>query len=94
MPPAGIEPAHAFKKAPVSSAKTTSPSQIGPLRAPFRQSLRQSRTVLFSSPPATGRVRWVSLWSSSKQTVVWWYGFQFVPTSVHQQDLVTASGSY
>ncbi len=32
--------------------------------------------------------------TNNKQTVVWWYGFQFVPTSVNQQDIATASGSF
>jgi hypothetical protein len=26
--------------------------------------------------------------------VVWFYGFQFVPTSINQEDVVTGSGSY
>jgi hypothetical protein len=32
-----------------------------------------------------------AIWTDTNnvQTVVWWYGFQFVPTSVHQQDVVT-----
>jgi hypothetical protein len=35
-----------------------------------------------------------ALWTDSNnvQTVVWWYGFQFAPTAVHQQDVATASG--
>ena len=32
--------------------------------------------------------------TNNVQTVVWWYGFQFVPTAVHQQDVVTATGSF
>jgi len=32
--------------------------------------------------------------TNNQQTVVWWYGFQFVPTKVHQQDIVTATGSF
>ncbi len=32
--------------------------------------------------------------TNNKQTVTWWYGFQFVPTQVHQQDIVTASGRF
>ncbi len=37
-----------------------------------------------------------ALWtdSNNQQTVVWWYGFQFVPTPNHQQDVVTAAGSF
>jgi len=37
-----------------------------------------------------------AIWTDTNnvQTVVWWYGFQFVPTSVHQQDVVTATGSF
>jgi hypothetical protein len=30
--------------------------------------------------------------SNNVQTVEWFYGFQFVPTLIHQQDVVTASG--
>ena len=32
--------------------------------------------------------------SNNVQTVVWFYGFQFVPTPTHQQDIATASGSF
>lgn len=37
-----------------------------------------------------------ALWTDTNnvQTVTWWYGFQFVPTAVHQQDVVTASGTF
>jgi hypothetical protein len=32
--------------------------------------------------------------SNNRQNVVWFYGFQFVPTPINQEDVVTASGSY
>jgi len=32
--------------------------------------------------------------SNKEQTVVWFYGFQFVPTLIHQQDVVTGSGNF
>jgi len=32
--------------------------------------------------------------TNNQQTVVWWYGFQFVPTTVHQQDVVTVTASF
>jgi hypothetical protein len=37
-----------------------------------------------------------AIWTdtNNRQTVVWWYGFQFVPTSVHQQDVVTYTASF
>ena len=37
-----------------------------------------------------------AVWTDTNnvQTVVWWYGFQFVPTQVHPQDVVTATGSF
>jgi hypothetical protein len=37
-----------------------------------------------------------ALWTDTNnvQTVVWWYGFQFVPTPIHQQDAVVASDSF
>ena len=37
-----------------------------------------------------------ALWtdSNNKQTVVWFYGAQFVPTLINQEDIATASGSY
>ena len=37
-----------------------------------------------------------ALWTDTNnvQTVVWWYGFQFVATAVHQQDVVVNSGSF
>ncbi len=37
-----------------------------------------------------------AIWAdtNNQQTVVWWYGFQFTPTPVHQQDVVTTTGSF
>jgi hypothetical protein len=32
--------------------------------------------------------------SNNEQSVVWWYGLQFVPTLIHQQDVVTGSGNF
>ena len=32
--------------------------------------------------------------SNNQQTVVWFYGFEFVPTLINQEDVVTASGNY
>jgi len=32
--------------------------------------------------------------TNNVQNVVWWYGLEFVPTPVHQQDVATASGNY
>ncbi len=36
-----------------------------------------------------------ALWTDTNnvQTVEWWYGLQFVPTAVHQQDVVALSGN-
>lgn len=31
--------------------------------------------------------------TNNKQDVVWFYGFEFVPTSINQEDVVTASGT-
>jgi hypothetical protein len=40
--------------------------------------------------------RFHALWTDTNnvQTVEWWYGVEFVPTPVHQQDVVTAEGSF
>jgi hypothetical protein len=37
-----------------------------------------------------------ALWtdSNNKQTVVWFYGFEFVPTLINQEDIATGSGSF
>jgi hypothetical protein len=37
-----------------------------------------------------------ALWtdSNNEQNVVWWYGFEFVPTAIHQQDVVTGSDNF
>jgi hypothetical protein len=37
-----------------------------------------------------------AVWTDTNnvQTVTWWYGDQFVPTDVHQQDIVTGSGRF
>jgi hypothetical protein len=32
--------------------------------------------------------------SNNKQSVVWFYGFQFTPTPINQEDVVTAAGGY
>jgi hypothetical protein len=32
--------------------------------------------------------------SNNKQTVIWFYGLQFTPTSINQEDVATASGSF
>ncbi|PYL07250.1 MAG: hypothetical protein DME33_11115 [Verrucomicrobia bacterium] len=32
--------------------------------------------------------------TNNVQTVVWWYGLEFTPTMIHQQDVVTGSGSF
>jgi hypothetical protein len=32
--------------------------------------------------------------TNNKQSVVWFYGFQFVPTQINQEDVVTASGNF
>jgi hypothetical protein len=37
-----------------------------------------------------------AVWTDTNnvQSVTWWYGFEFVPTNVHQQDIVTGSGNF
>jgi hypothetical protein len=37
-----------------------------------------------------------ALWTdtNNRQTVTWFYGFEFVPTVINQEDVVTASGSF
>jgi hypothetical protein len=32
--------------------------------------------------------------TNNVQNVVWWYGLEFTPTMIHQQDVVTGSGSF
>jgi hypothetical protein len=32
--------------------------------------------------------------SNNKQSVVWFYGFHFVPTLINQEDVAAASGNY
>ncbi len=32
--------------------------------------------------------------TNNRQSVTWWFGFEFVPTTISQQDIVTASGSF
>jgi hypothetical protein len=40
--------------------------------------------------------RFHALWTDSndRQTVVWFYGFEFTPTGINQEDVVTASGNF
>jgi hypothetical protein len=37
-----------------------------------------------------------ALWTdtNNQQNVVWWYGYQFTSTPIHQQDVVTATGNF
>lgn len=37
-----------------------------------------------------------ALWTDTNnvQSVAWWYGYQFAPTPIHQQDAATASGNF
>lgn len=49
-------------------------------------------TSLAAGSDGTFHAFWTD--TNNVQTVVWWYGYQFVPTQVHQQDVVTASGSF
>jgi hypothetical protein len=40
--------------------------------------------------------RFHALWtdSNNRQTVVWFYGFEFTPTQINQEEVVTASGAF
>ncbi len=49
-------------------------------------------TDIAVDPSGTFHAVWTD--TNNVQTVTWWYGFEFVPTSVHQQDIVTASGNF
>ena len=49
-------------------------------------------TDMSSDSTGTFHAFWTD--SNNVQNVVWWYGLQFVPTPVHQQDVVTASGNF
>ena len=49
-------------------------------------------TDMSSDSTGTFHAFWTD--SNNVQNVVWWYGLQFVPTSVHQQDVVTGSGNF
>ncbi len=37
-----------------------------------------------------------AIWAdtNNRQTVVWWHGFEFVPTTINQEDIVTYHGSF
>lgn len=37
-----------------------------------------------------------ALWtdSNNNQDVVWFYGLEFVPTAINQEDVVTAAGTF
>jgi hypothetical protein len=40
--------------------------------------------------------RFHAFWTDSNnvQTVIWFYGAEFVPTPIHQEDVATAAGNY
>jgi hypothetical protein len=49
-------------------------------------------TDMTADPSGTFHAFWTD--SNNKQTVTWFYGLQFVPTVINQQDVVTGSGNY
>jgi len=49
-------------------------------------------TDISSNSTGTFHAFWTD--SNNVQSVVWWYGLEFVPTPVHQQDVVTNSGNF
>jgi hypothetical protein len=49
-------------------------------------------TDMSSDSTGTFHAFWTD--SNNVQNVVWWYGLEFVPTPVHQQDVVTGSGNF
>ena len=49
-------------------------------------------TDIAVGPDNTFHALWTD--SNNKQTVVWWFGLQFTPTPINQEDVATASGSF
>jgi hypothetical protein len=49
-------------------------------------------TDLTADPSGKFHAFWTD--SNNEQTVTWFYGSEFVPTLIHQQDVVTGSGNY
>lgn len=49
-------------------------------------------TDIAAGPDNTFHALWTD--SNNKQSVVWFYGFEFVPTPINQEDIATASGSF
>jgi hypothetical protein len=49
-------------------------------------------TDIAAGPDNTFHALWTD--SNNRQTVVWFYGAQFVPTPINQEDIATASGSF
>jgi hypothetical protein len=49
-------------------------------------------TDLTADASGTFHAHWTD--SNNVQNVVWFYGLQFVPTPIHQEDVVTGSGNY
>jgi hypothetical protein len=49
-------------------------------------------TDLTAASDGTFHALWTD--SNNQQSVVWFYGFEFVPTPINQQDVVTARGNY
>jgi hypothetical protein len=49
-------------------------------------------TDIAAGPDNTFHALWTD--SNNQQTVVWFYGAQFVPTPINQEDIATASGSF
>jgi hypothetical protein len=49
-------------------------------------------TDLTADPTGMFHAFWTD--SNNKQTVTWFYGLQFVPTLINQQDVVAGNGNY
>jgi hypothetical protein len=71
--------------------QTVSPSKINS-RYQFGGGFLGDYTDITADPSGNYHALWTD--TNNTQNVVWFYGLEFVPTPIHQQDVVTAHGNF
>jgi hypothetical protein len=83
--------AYVVRDVTTNVTQTVSPQLIN-TRHGFGGGFFGDYTDIATEPNGTFHAFWTD--SNNKQTVVWFYGAEFVPTVLNQQDVVTGTGNY
>src|SRR5438128_3571913 len=83
-------PGHVVTNATTRTTKTVTPNPVN-TRYHFGGGFIGDYTDLAVGSNDVFHAVWTD--TNQEQSVTWWFGFEFVPTTVHQQDIVTAAGT-